>query len=117
MTNNELIVNTLSGITTSTGVEIPVKFMFYKGDKDTYITFQEVSKFPKLMADDECEYSAPRYDIDIYSKGNYIEILKEVKQRLINAGFTWVEDIEDMYEPDTKFFHKVTTFEIENYKF
>lgn len=117
MTNNELIMNALNGMTTASGVEIPVKFMFYKGDKDVYITFQEIDKFPKLMADDECEYSAPRYDIDIYSKGNFIEILKEVKQRLTNAGWTWVEDSEDLFDADTKFFHKVTTFEIENYKF
>lgn len=116
MSNNEMIMQALNGITTPAGEVIPVAFMVYKGDKTTYITFQEVDKFPRLMADDECEYSAPRFDIDIYTKGNFIDILKEVKQRLINAGWTWVEDIEDMYEADTKYFHKTTTFEIENYK-
>lgn len=117
MTNNELIKNTLSGMTTSAGESIPVVFMVYKGDKKTYITFSELDKYPRLMADDECEYSAPRYDIDIYSQGNFIDILHEVKERLINAGWTWVEDGPDLYEADTKFFHKTTTFEIENYKF
>lgn len=116
MSNNEMIMQALNGITTTAGELIPVSFMVYKGDKTTYITFQEVDKFPRLMADDECEYSAPRFDIDIYTKGNFIDILKEVKQRLINAGWTWVEDSQDMYEADTKYFHKVATFEIENYK-
>ena len=117
MTNNEMIKNTLSGMTTSAGVEIPVSFMVYKGDKTTYITFSELDKYPRLMADDECEYSAPRYDIDIFTQGNFIEIFNEIKQRLINAGWTWVEDGPDIYEADTKYFHKTTTFEIENYKF
>lgn len=116
MTNNELIKNALTGMTTATGESIPVAFMVYKGDKKTYITFSELDKYPRLMADDECEYSAPRFDIDIFTQGNFIAILKEVKERLTNAGWTWVEDSPDLYEADTKFFHKTTTFEIENYK-
>lgn len=116
MNNHELIMTALSGMTTSNGDPIPVSFMHYKGNKTTFITFMEVDKYPRLMADDECEYSAPRYDIDIFTKGSFIDILAEVKRRLISAGWTWVEDTEDMYEADTKFFHKVSTFEIENYK-
>lgn len=116
MTNNELIMEALNGIETQAGVKIPVSFMVYKGDQSEYITFQEVDKFPRLMCDDECEYSAPRYDIDIYSKKNFLSIFQEVKERMTNAGWTWIEDSEDMYEADTKYFHKVATFEIENYK-
>lgn len=116
MTNNEKVLNALRGITRN-GEEIPVVFMVYKGDKTTYITFQEVDKYPKLMADDEVEYSAPRYDIDIFTQGNFIDLLEEVKQRLIDAGWTWIEDSPDMYDNETKMFHKVTTFEIENYKY
>lgn len=115
-TNHESIMQALSGMRTKNNEEIPVSFMVYKGNKTTYITFQEVDKFPKVMADDECEYSAPRFDIDIYTQGNFIDIVKEVKQRLINAGWTWVEDSVDQYEADTKYFHKTATFEIENYK-
>lgn len=116
MTNNEMILDALSGIMHN-GEEIPVVFMVYKGGRTTYITFQEIDKYPKLMADDEVQYSAPRYDVDIFTQGNFIEILKEVKDRLIGAGWTWIEDSPDMYDNDTKMFHKVATFEIENYKY
>ena len=51
------------------------------------------------------------------AKQEFIEIFKEIKQRMINAGWTWVEDSPDLYEADTKMFHKATTFEVENYKF
>lgn len=116
MNNYEMIKTTLSGMTTSAGVEIPVRAIVYKGDKTTYITFSELQKYPRLMADDECEYSAPRFDIDIYTKDNFVGILAEIKERMTNAGWTWIEDGPDLYEADTKYFHKTTTFEIENYK-
>lgn len=96
------------------GLEIPVKFMKYKGEKTTYITFQEISNNPAFISDDECEYSVKQYDFDIYTKGNFMNILKEVKKKLKANGFTWVEDSSDMYEDDTEFYHKTTTFEKEN---
>lgn len=116
MSNNENIIETLTGIQTPAGEIIPVSFLVYKGDKETYITFQQVDKYPRLMADDECEYSAPRYDIDIYTKSNFLDIVKVVKERMTSAGWTWIEDSADLYEADTQYFHKVCTFEIENYK-
>ena len=116
MNNHELIMTALSGMRTANNVEIPVSFMHYKGDKTTYITFMEVDKYPRLMADDECEYSVKQFDFDIYSDSNYLNILKEVKKRLKANGFTWVEDSPQTYEEDTGFYHVTTTFEIENYE-
>lgn len=95
-------------------VEIPVAFVKYKGDSETYITFQEIDNSPALCCDDDCEYSVKQYDFDIYTKGNYTNILKEVKAKLKENGWTWVEDSSDMYENDTGYHHKTTTFEKEN---
>ena len=97
------------------GVKIPVEFLKYKGDKETYITFQEIIDSPALCGDNECEYSVKQFDFDIYTKGNYLNILKAVKQKLKDNGFTWVEDSTDMFENDTGYYHKTTTFEKENY--
>ena len=97
------------------GVEIPVDFLQYNGPETTYIVFSEIDNRPAHSCDDECEYSKRQFDFDIYSKGNYLNILKAVKQTLKDNGFTWVEDSQDMYEKDTGFYHKTTTFEIENY--
>ena len=97
------------------GVKIPVEFLKYKGDLTTYVVFSEIDNSPANSCDDECEYSIRQFDFDIYTKGNYLNILKAVKQKLKENGFTWVEDSPDMYENDTGYFHKVTTFEIENY--
>lgn len=98
------------------GVKIPVEFMFYKGNKETFITFQEISDSPSLCCDNECEYSVKQFDFDIYTKGNYLNILKAVKKKLKENEWTWVSDSPDMYESDTRYYHKTTTFEKEYYK-
>lgn len=97
------------------GKTIPVDFLKYDGPETTYIVFSEISDSPAHSSDDECNYSNKQFDFDIYTKGNYLNILKAVKERLNNNGFTWVEDGPDLYEKDTGYYHKTTTFEIEYY--
>lgn len=111
---NEFIFAIMSSLTVD-GVEIPVDWIKYKGQSTTYIVFSDLGETPAYSADDECEYSIKQFDFDIYTKGNYLNILKEVKKRLRQNGFTWVEDSPTMYEEDTGLYHITTTFEIENY--
>lgn len=111
---NKTILDTFYQFTVD-GVEIPVDFLKYKGNAETYIVFSEIDNRPAHSCDDECEYSKRQFDFDIYTKGNYLNILKAVKQRLKDNGFTWVEDSTDMFETDTGYYHKTTTFEIEKF--
>ena len=53
---------------------------------------------------------------DIYTKGNYLNILKAVKKKLKDNEWSWISDSADMYETDTKYYHKTATFEKEQYK-
>lgn len=110
--NNEILK--IFGNFTVDGEKIPVKWLKYKGEGD-YIVFSGLGENPDFCADDDCEYSVPQYDFDIYTKGNYKNILKAVKQKLKSNGWTWVEDSPDMYEEDTGYYHKTTTFEKEKY--
>lgn len=89
---------------------IPVEFLKYKGISRTYITYQELSNKPELEADDEVLYSASIFDFDIYSDGNYLKIIEEVKKIMSANDFTWVEDSQDMFETETGLYHKVITF-------
>ena len=97
------------------GEKIPVAWLKYKGKSTKYIVFSSLGERPEHFTDDDCDYSIKQFDFDIYSKSNYLNILKEVKKRLKEHGFTWVEDSPTMYEEDTGFYHITTTFEIENY--
>lgn len=111
--NNE-ILNIFKNFTVD-GVEIPVEWLRYKGDLKTYVVFSDIGETPELCADDDCEYSVKQYDFDVYSDGNYLNILKAVKQKLKSNGWTWVEDSPTLYEEDTRLYHITTTFEKENY--
>ena len=48
--------------------------------------------------------------MDIYTKGNYIPIIKEVKKIMKENNFIWTSDSPDMYEEDTNFYHKSVSF-------
>ncbi len=91
-------------------VSIPIAFIRYRGKSKTYLTYQEINNKPELEADDIVLYSASVYDIDIYSNGNYLKIVEEVKKKMSESNFIWIEDSLDMYEEDTGLYHKTITF-------
>ena len=111
---NKNIFDYLSLMTVD-GEEIPVSWLKYKGSLKKYIVFSDLGETPAIHSDDECEYSIKKYDFDIYADGNYLNILKAVKQRLKDNGWSWVEDSQTMYEEDTGLYHITTTWEKENY--
>ena len=96
-------------------VLIPVKFIQYDGNSTTYITYQNISIDNVLSADDDILGYIDYYDFDIYSKGDYFKIIKELKKVLKSNGFTWQPSMssEDMYEDDTGYFHKTLCFSID----
>lgn len=95
--------------------KIPVSFIKYDGKEKTYITYQSISNNGTLAGDDEIIGYIDYYDFDIYSEGNYFEIVSELKKVLKNNGFTWQPSMssEDMYEEDTGYYHKTLCFAIE----
>lgn len=94
---------------------VPVSFISYKGKSTTYITYQSISNNGTLAGDDEILGYIDYYDFDIYSKSNYFKIVREVKKKLKQNGFTWQPSMssEDMYEEDTGYYHKTLCFAIE----
>ncbi|MCH4198532.1 MAG: hypothetical protein LKF87_08195 [Clostridium tyrobutyricum] len=47
--------------------------------------------------------------VDVWSKTDYINIVKEVKEKLISVGFKRLNEA-DLYEKDTKIYHKGMRF-------
>lgn len=91
-------------------ISIPIGFVKYKGKSKTYMTYHEIDNEPELCSDDVSLYSADTYDIDIYTNGNFLNIVKEVKKKMLESDWTWIEDSPDMYEEDTGLYHKTITF-------
>jgi hypothetical protein len=94
------------------GVSIPVSYLVYEGHNDTYITYLSYDKDNSYSSDDNISGYAVYYDFDIYSKSNYCEIIKEIKQKMADAGWTYQPRREspDQYEKDTRLYHKTLCF-------
>lgn len=95
------------------GKSIPVSHLIYKGKSKTFITWSIISEVPSISGDDEDLYSVVGVDIHIYSDGNYLGIINEVKKLMKNNNWLWSEDSPEMYEEETELYHKTITFEKE----
>lgn len=110
---NELIETILSNFKVNK-VSIPVTFMYYEGHGEPYITYMQQDMNNSLSGDDDLIGYVKYYDFDIYSKGNYFEIIEELKSVLIANGFIWQpsRSSQDMYEAETGYYHKTLNFAI-----
>lgn len=111
---NELIQSIFTNFIVD-GVSIPVKFLRYNGKSTTYITYMETDINNSYSGDNEILGYVSYYDFDIYSKGNYFNIVESVKSIMKNNGFIWQPSrtSQDMYEADTGYYHKTLCFAIE----
>lgn len=108
---NELIERIFKDFTVD-GVTVPVSFMFYEGDADAYVTYMESDADNSVSGDDELIGYAVYFDFDIYSKGNYTQIIESIKTKMRENGFVWQpsRSSPDLYEAETRFFHKTLNF-------
>lgn len=110
---NELIETLFKDFTVD-GVSVPVSFLYYEGHEETYITYMQTDADSSYSGDDELLGYADYYDFDIYSKGDYTNIVKSVKALLKANDFVWQPSrtSPDMYETDTGYYHKTLCFAI-----
>lgn len=112
MMNEELKV--IFGDAVSVGdKKIPAAHLKYKGKETTFVAWTIIGDAPALSGDDEPIYSMVTVDVDIYCKGNYLSVLKEVKRLMKINGWVWTGDSPEMYEDDTGLYHITSTFEKE----
>lgn len=100
MSINSLIISTLSPL------NIPVKLLNYSGNETTYITFFEFNQMAHINADDEEQSTRYSIQIDIFSEGNYMNIVKQTKDLLKSVGFIRTSEAEE-YDPSSGRYHKV----------
>lgn len=103
MSINKLIIDTLQPL------GAPVEFETYEGEADPYITFFEYLQQGESFCDDEESATGHYIQIDVWSKGNYINIVEQIKKLLKQVGFKRKYETE-LYESDTKIYHKVIRF-------
>lgn len=103
MNLNSLIISTLAP------TNVPVAFLKYSGTLTTYISFFAYNEQGVLFGDDMELNTRYSVQVDIWSKGDFTNLVKQTKDLLIAAGFTRNSGTE-FFEDDTKTYHKVYRF-------
>ena len=96
-------------LTALSPLSVPVAFQHYTGQAETYITVHEYLQEGDEYDDDEETLTTHLVQVDIWSKGDYITLVSQVKFMLGQAGFKRISE-EDLYEPDTGIYHKGLRF-------
>jgi len=104
---NKLIIDTLKPL------GIPVSFMNYNNTADTYIVFLEYNQASRMNADDVELITKHFFQVDVFSSGNYLQLVKDVKSSMKKAGFGRMFESET-YDDDMKKFRKILRFNYEN---
>ena len=93
-------------------VAIPVAFMFYDGDDDTWIVYSNVDNYHSYSGDDELLGYVTYYDFEISSKGNYFKVMQAVKALMLENGWSFVPEYSsrDNYDRDSRVYSKTLCF-------
>lgn len=108
---NEDIEKIFQGKLTIDEKEIPISFAKYIGSSEDYIVYFNGDNIPFFSSDDETEYSKAEIEFNIYTKGNYLKIVKQLKKIMKENDYAWIGDAGDLYEEDTKYHHMAVSFE------
>lgn len=82
-----------------------VERLYFGGKTKTYMTYQLVLARDAAFADDETQGTEYVYRVDIYSKTDYITLLRDTKEAMKAAGFYGIVVDPEVYESDTGYYH------------
>lgn len=87
------------------GLGVPVERLTYRGNADTFITYQLVVSTARDFSDDENAAEEFTFRIDLFSRKNHIATLRALKQALKAHEFYEISTEAETYENDTKYYH------------
>ena len=110
---NELIETIFQNFTVDKE-SIPVSFLYYEGHGEPYVTYMQETADGSFSGDDDLLGYVDYYDFDVYSKGNFLNIVESIKALLKANNFVWQPSrtSQDFFEADTGYFHKTLSFAI-----
>lgn len=90
-------------------ITVPVSFQVYLGSETTYITYFCYNEQGEEWAENEEIATGYSVQVDIWSKTDYTTLVGQVTAAMLAAGFTRASS-QDLYESDTKTYHKALRF-------
>ena len=91
--------------TTLDSLGFPCERLLCSTQADTYLTFQLVTGQETGFADDDTDMTQYTYMVHIFSKSDYISLIRQLKKSLKAAGFFNILIGAEMYEQDTGYYH------------
>lgn len=98
----ELIKNTLEPLNISVTVNENINKSF-----EQYVTMIPLYDGFDMFADNKPGMEFSEVELAVYSKGNYLKLVKDITVLLIDAGFTITNRRYIEYEKDTKLHHYI----------
>jgi len=92
---------------------VPNALLHFDGESDTFILYSPSAESVALAGDDTPLEYVERWDIDVYSKTNYVQLSKNIRQAFIDAGWAYKGSGVDTYDEPTKLYHRLLEFEKE----
>lgn len=106
----EFIEQTLSDIEVLNFIpDGKVHFLHARKPNPPYVEYNIFDEFGEEWAENEEIATTYYVQVDIFSKGNYIELENKIKEKMINAGFDR-SMCADLYEADAGLYHKAMRF-------
>ena len=88
----------------------PVERLIYTGKAETFITYQIVVGLDTHFSDDESGAEEFTYRADIYSRVDYIALMRSAKRALKEAGFYGITFDPEVFEENTGYYHVPVEF-------
>ena len=84
---------------------VPVERLKYGGKAACFIVYQLVVGRDVHFSDDENGAEEFTYRVDIYSRGDYIALMRSAKRALKEAGFYGITFDPEVFEENTGYYH------------
>jgi len=106
MSINAMVINALKTL------GIPVSSQAYKGTLTTYATFFEYLAQGEAWSEDTEDITGHYIQLDIWSRGDYTNLVTLAKSLMIAAGFSRTNETEsvEIIDPSTTVYHKGMRF-------
>lgn len=98
------ILEELNGVVTGIGLKVETGKFSERAPRE-YIVLTPIIDVFDLFADDVPEYDISEVRISLFSKGNYIQRVKQLVKALFSAGFTITERRYIGHDDDTGYFN------------
>lgn len=96
------------------GKPIDTALLYFNGVSDTFAVYSPSGESVGLAGDDRPLEFVQHWDVDIYSKADFIAIAKQIKTVFIEAGWCYKGAGVDTFDEATGLYHRLLEFEKES---